>query len=82
MPKYRFKGSDEPKDIKRQIEDKYATYETVQEKQRKFFVVYSQPKANDYQDGDTVIYNDGTNVYKYYRAGGKLYRQTDALTEV
>lgn len=68
--------------MQREIEDKFATYETVQTKQRKFFTVYSAPLAKDYQDGDTVLYNDGTNTYKYYKSEGRMFRQTDALTEV
>lgn len=76
MPKYRFKGSDEPRDIKRQIEDKYATYETVQQKALKVEdIVYSEPLVQDMQNGDNLIYDDGTNQWEYLKRGGKLFKK-------
>ena len=40
----------------------------------------SAPKNNELNDGETVVHDDGTNVYRYYKVGGRLFRQT--LTEV
>jgi len=78
--KYKFSNTKDNERFKKEIEDNFAAYSTVQEKQQKFKTVFSQPQAKDYQEGDTVIYDDGTNIYKYYKSNGRLFRQT--LTEV
>ena len=68
-------------DIQRQIADSFATRDQVNDKYVKVATIEnSQPKASELKDGETKLYYDGTNHYRYYKAGGKLLRQT--LTEV
>jgi hypothetical protein len=68
-------------DIQRQISDTFAVKDDVDSKYTKVKEVKkSAPKANELKDGDTQLYDDGSNVYRYYKAGGRLFRQT--LTEV
>jgi len=40
----------------------------------------TEPKLTEMKDGDKFAYDDGTNVWRYYRISGKLYKTQ--LTEV
>lgn len=84
MKRYKFKKShidSDMQEIQREIEDNLATQNDVNDKYNKVKEIKkSAPKANDLSDGDTRVYDDGTNVYRYYKVGSRLFRQT--LTEV
>lgn len=85
MNKYRFQERSSDEKINRmqqEIEDKLATQEAVEERYKKVTTINtSPPKPKDLKDGETVLYFDGTNYYRYYKAGGKLLK-TPGLTEV
>ncbi len=66
----------------REIEDNLATQVAVDEKYEKVKVIKkSVPKVTEMKDGETIVYDDGSNIYRYYKVGGKLLK-SGALTEV
>ena len=78
---FRFDGDKDIVRVKKQIEDNFADMKTVEGKSEKVKTLKtSVPDKKDLSDGDTVLYDDGTNVYRYYKSGGRLFRQQ--LTEV
>lgn len=65
----------------REIEDNFANTSDLDDKDDKVTnIVHSQPLAKDLKDGQKRLYFDGTNYYRYYKIGGKLFRTQ--LTEV
>lgn len=84
MSKYRFNkktGNAVVDDLFRQIEDNLATLDDVDSRLIKTTALLtSAPKANSMGDGDEKMYDDGSNVYLYRRAGGRLFKVQ--MTEV
>lgn len=75
MAKYRIRTLEVEK-IKKEIEDNFASYETVQTKALKVTdIIISEPKLKDMKNGDNLIYDDGTNQWEYLKRGGKLFKK-------
>jgi len=68
-------------DLFRQTQDNFANISDLDDKDDKVTdIVHSRPLAKDLKDGQKRLYFDGTNYYRYYKIGGKLFRAQ--LTEV
>jgi hypothetical protein len=71
----------EIQNIQREVEDNFSTKEDVLLKENKVEkAVKEEPQLLSMNNGEKKYYNDGTNVFKYIRVGGKLYKIQ--LTEV
>lgn len=67
--------------IQREIEDKFAIKSDLNDKYNKVASIQkNEPQNKNMSDGETIMYDDGTNVYRYHKTGGRLFKQQ--LTEV
>ena len=67
--------------IQIESQDNFATKLSLSEKYDKVVnIVTTEPKLADLANGETKVYNDGTNVWRYYRVGNRLFKMQ--LTEV
>jgi len=80
--KFSFRHRDsEIANIQRETEDNFAVKSDVNNKYDKVTnIITAVPKLIDMADGETKIYDDGTNLWRYYRAGSRLFKIQ--LTEV
>jgi len=68
-------------EIQRDIEDNLADKSDLDMKYTKVTdISKSIPQVTDLNNGETKMFHDGTNYYRYYKVGGNLLRQQ--LTEV
>jgi len=65
----------------RHIQDNFATNDVVYNKDTKILKLSkTEPKLTELKDGDKDAFNDGSNVWRYYRIDGRLFKTQ--LTEV
>lgn len=85
MAKYKFGELTKDENINklfREIQDNFADVKELNEKETKVTKYTTvKPKNSDLQDGEKIVYFDGTNYYRYYKVQGKLFVGAQ-LTEV
>jgi len=68
-------------EIQREIQDKLADKKDIETKEDKVVeVTRNAPSLTSLKNGDKRVYYDGTNYYRYYKIGTRLFKTQ--LTEV
>jgi len=75
---YKFSKKHKDLDIAKiqiEAEDNFATQDDLGDKYDKVTEITTvEPTLTDMQDGETRVYNDGTDIWRYYRVGSRLFK--------